>query len=373
LIAIVGGCKKAAEIRDYTVEKQAEPPKTDRMLAAIVPQKPPEKAGGKSTSGELKTDVGPMAWFFKIVGPVDEVERASAAFDQFVASIRTTEEGRPEWKLPEGWKEDTSGRPAEFGREATIRIGEGSKSLELTVSRLPMPEGRRESWMLQNFNRWRGQLRLSPLARSELDEFTKKIKAGDETALVVNFVGAYSGPPAAGMMAAMGDRGALPTGHPPINGKADMGSTPAPPQGPAPFDADVPADWKPGRINSFRVAAYNVGDADGSKPAEVLVTPLGPSAGDLIGNVNRWRSEINLPDATADEIKAQTKTIAVAGENADYVHVTGPEDASPREATLGVILRRPDRVWFFKMRGPVGVVEQHKEEFESYVKSVKFK
>jgi hypothetical protein len=125
-------------------------------------------------------------------------------------------------------------------------------------------------------------------------------------------------------------------------------------------------------MNEFRVAAYIIADESGRQVAEVLVTPLGPAAGELRGNVDRWRNEIKLPPATAEELADGTKSIEVDGQKADYVYLVGPESASPREATLGVILRRPDRVWFFKLRGQAEIVAKEKQRFEDFVSSVKF-
>jgi hypothetical protein len=387
IVLLAGGCKKADEIRDYTVANPPGPAETHRMLAAVVTDERSSEAtetspakGEKTAQGDnnqAKESPGPRAWFFKLVGPVDQVEESATKFDQFVASIRTGKEGLPKWTLPEGWKEDSTAGAPQFGREATIRIGEGKSQLELAVSKLPMPEDRRESWLLGNINRWRGQLQLPPIARSELEEYTDEIKAGDETAIKVDFRGAFSGPPAAGMIAAKGAHGgtgAAPTQAPPRpSGTKASGAAAASAKRPIPFDAEVPGDWKPGVLNQFRVAAYNVGGSKGGAPAEVTVTPLGPAAGDLKANIDRWRGEIKLSPTTLGELAELTKSIEVDGQKADYVHLVGPEDAAPREATLGVILRRPDLVWFFKLRGPADVVEREKMQFEEYVKSVKFK
>ncbi|MEX2140939.1 MAG: hypothetical protein WD894_16865 [Pirellulales bacterium] len=384
LLLLVGACKKADEIRDYTVANPPGPAETHRMLAAVVPdERSPEAAedsveGKQVVGGDKDRPKEPQrlqAWFFKIVGPIDQVKEATAAFDQFVASIRMGKEERPEWTLPEGWKEDSTAAARQFGREATIRVGQGESQLELAVSKLPMPKDRRESWLLGNINRWRGQLQLPSIARSELEEYTEELKAGDETATKVDFRGAYSGPPAAGMFAAKDAHGGTAAAATPSRDAATKagGAATAGAKRPLPFDAVVPGDWKPGRMNEFRVAAYNVGGSESGATAEMTVTPLGPAAGDLKANVDRWRGEIKLPPATTGELAELTKSIEVDGQKADYVHLVGPEDASPREATLGVILRRPDRVWFFKLRGPAVVVERQKAPFEEYVKSVKFK
>jgi hypothetical protein len=358
------------------------------MLAVIVPddglQAGPDEAdqddadaGTRSASKDSKTPPEPQAWFFKLVGPLAQVEKAAAAFDQFVASIRTGKGERPQWTLPEGWSEDTTARSPEFGREATIRIDLGGSQLELAVSKLEMPIKGRESWTLTNINRWRDQLKLPVIGRSELDEFTDEIKAGNEIATKVDFSGVFSGGPMAGRLAANMAHGAGAAGATdPPQSTATSGPGNGVPSRTAetlPFDADVPAEWKPGQVREFSVAAYNIAGDDGSRIAEVTVTPLGPRAGDLKMNVDRWRGEIKLAKSTLAELEEQTTTIEVDGQKADYVHLIGPDDASPREATLGAIVRRPDVVWFFKLRGPPAVVEREKGRFEEYVKSVRFK
>jgi hypothetical protein len=378
-LAIIVGCKKSDEIREYTLASSPPPAPTHRMLAAIVPEEQPAPAADdtdKASSTKTKTPPGPRAWFFKLVGPMAAVEKTAAAFDQFVDSIRTGKSERPQWTLPEGWTEDLAARAPDFGREATIRIDQDGEELELTVSKLAMPARGRESWTLGNINRWREQLKLPAIGRSELDEYTDEIKAGDETATKVDFRGVFSGGPMAGKLAGVhGGAGAAVASAAPRSKSTSARPDDAPtaPAKPLPFDAEVPAEWKPGQLNQFRVAAYNILAEDGSRAAEMTVTPLGPASGELKANVDRWRGEIKLSKSTTAELEEQTKTIEVDGQKADYVHLIGPDDASPREATLGVILRRPDLVWFFKLRGQADVVEREKSRFEEYVKSVRFK
>jgi hypothetical protein len=342
------------------------------MLAALVPEESPVPAGDATEEGKKGpvASAGPQAWFFKLVGPIDSVEAAVEKFDQFVASVRTGKEGRPDWTLPEGWTEDAAARAPRMGREATIRIGEGQSRLELAVSKLPMPEDRRESWVLQNINRWRSQMDLPAISHSELAETTQKIKAGEQTATKADLLGVFSGGPMAGMFDAS-LAAARETAAPLA---ADAGKTKeAGPPVTLPFEVQVPPEWKPGQTSGgIRVAAYNI-EEGGKRAAEVTVTPLAVQSGDLTANVDRWRGELKLPKSDPEGLKRDTKSLVIDGERADYVHLVGPEDASPREATLGVILRRPDRVWYFKMRGAPEIVEREKQRFEEFVKSVKFK
>jgi hypothetical protein len=385
VLAIVAGCKEREEIREYTLTVSPQPAPTHRMLAAIVaderppggkdvPAKDDADAVAPSASTKTKTSAGPQAWFFKLVGPLAQVEKVAATFDQFVSSIRIGDGDRPQWTLPEGWSEDLAARATEFGGAATIRIDQDGAKLELTVSKLGMPPERRESWTLGNINRWRDQLKLPAIGRSELDEYTDEIKAGDATAIKVDYRGVYSGGPTAGRLAAkMAHFGAgdLATKAPPRSNttSAREDDVPSRTAMPLPFDANVPAEWKPGQRKQFSVAAYEIAGDDGSRAAIVTVTPLGPRAGDLKMNVDLWRGDFERPE----RVEEQTTTIEIDGQKSDYVQLFAPLDASPRNATLAVIVRRPDAAWFFKLWGQADAVEREKGRFEEYVKSVRFK
>jgi hypothetical protein len=212
-VAILGalglaGCQKKAEVREYTVKNPAPPEPTHRMLVAVVPQEAAanEQAGGDKDEAaaskpadakpKAASDTAQQAWFFKLVGPIAHVDAVASTFDQFVGSVRTSKEGRPTWTLPEGWVEDKSGRASGFGREATIRIGEGTSQLELAVSKLPMQADKFNSWLLVNVNRWREQMKLPPIALTELDEQAKP-RPGEPRSFIVDLQGTFSGAPMA--------------------------------------------------------------------------------------------------------------------------------------------------------------------------------
>jgi hypothetical protein len=379
----IAGCKEAEEIRQYTVKLAPLPEPTHRMLVAIVPAPPsvendPENSadakGDPATAKPATSEQGAQAWFFKLVAPIEQADRAAPAFDQFIGSIRTRNEGLPEWNLPQGWAEDPDARAPEFGREATIRIAESE--LELTVSKLPMPGERNDRWLQGNVNRWRDQMNLPPIALGELAKHIQKLGDGDKAATKVDLRGVFSGSSMAGRFAAgkrMHDKSAVASSAPATSPDIPNPHKSAPSSSSkVPFDSEVPESWKAGRAGGIRAAAYAIVDDDGRQVAEITVTPLGPGAGDLKANVDRWRQEIKLSTSTPEELENETRRLEIDGQKADYVHLVGPKNAQPREATLGVILRRPDRIWFFKLRGPVEVVAKEKERFEAFVKSVKF-
>lgn len=184
-LALVAGCEKPERISKYTVDKPPpiEEPKqpataeagqpagepTDRTVAAIVP-------------------LAEQGWFFKLTGPKDAVQARAEDFSAFVKSVRFSPEGKPEWSLPEGWKENDGSQI----RFATIIIpaaaGENDKPLEISVTVLPK-SGDDADYILVNVNRWRNQLKLPPIAKEQLPGESTQLDLGGKTATLVNLLG----------------------------------------------------------------------------------------------------------------------------------------------------------------------------------------
>ncbi len=214
-VPMVLGCGTKEEIRSYPVPKEVvELP--DRMMGAILP-------------------AGDQTWYFKVVGPATAMDRNADKITEFFQSIRVKQgEAKPEWNVPEGWEE----RPGSGMRAATLLVPTGGKPLDLSVIALPTTGAPDE--LLNNVNRWRGQLDLRPVDERGLSESTKEIKIGDRAMTIVDMRGKFSAgsmtPPFAGGGPFSGNaRGApgtapadgsqpnkdnqareLPPGHPPI-------------------------------------------------------------------------------------------------------------------------------------------------------------
>jgi hypothetical protein len=135
----------------------------------------------------------------------------------------------------------------------------------------------------------------------------------------------------------------------------------------------TPEGWqKQQKLVPMSVATLHV--RDGDQLAVVTITPLAGEAGGLLDNVNRWRGrDLKLPPVNEEQLRQDVKTIRVAGLPGHYVDLTGPEAAGgKRQRVLGVILKRGDRTWFFKMLGPAAVIEKQKAAFEQFLDSVRF-
>lgn len=337
-LATILGCQKD-EITHYQVprleiplqQKQAGASGPLRMITAIFPQ--PDRT-----------------WFFKLTGLPEEVEKHKGDFEHFLQSVRFNKKGNPPvtWTVPEGWH-----REAGAGlRFASFRFGSAEHPLELTVT----PLGAEAGTLLDNVNRWRGQLSLKPIDEAELNKLAQEFEVDGVKAMMVDLKGTGSGkgsmsPPFA-------------KGHPPIQ---EGDSEPREDRARLPLTYRTPPGWKevPAQ-DGISLAAFQAGE--GNQMARVTITTAG---GNLADNVNRWRAQVGLGPVSDEQIARDCRPIDVDRVRGQYVDLAGPESAGGTRI-LAVLAKRDDITWFFKMRGPADVVGRQKAAFEAFIGSVRF-
>ena len=147
---------------------------------------------------------------------------------------------------------------------------------------------------------------------------------------------------------------------------ADTADTAAAPQW------TVPSGWTfvPGK--EMRVATFKV-SADHPE-VELTVVPLGGEGGSVLANVNRWQKEIGLPPSDEKDVENLLTVVDLAGTPAWMFDFTGaqPSDGKPQKRLLAAIVRQPIQTWFFKLAGPMDIVTAQKDNFDSFIHSLKF-
>jgi hypothetical protein len=240
---------------------------------------------------------------------------------------------------------------------------------------------------LDNVNRWRGQMQLPPINLPALADCTRELDVGGAQMTVVDLRGRMEGagmtPPfAAGGLDLSGGAGGLPSGDSaPPSAIADL------PPGHPPFagsgaadqitvNYEVPDGWQTVPASGMRKAAFRVADG----PREATITAIdfpataGPLVADPLANVNRWRSEVGLEPLAADDLSAATEPITVDGLQAIYMEAIPPaalgEETADR-GTLAAMATGNDVVWFFKITGDVDVVVAQRNQFRSFLQSIR--
>ena len=142
------------------------------------------------------------------------------------------------------------------------------------------------------------------------------------------------------------------------------GNNPAQPQ----LQWTLPAGWTKVAPGEMSIASFKV-QGQGGATAEVTVVPLPGMAGGDTANVNRWRGQVGLSAATADELQKMGETVQVGDQSATLYDIAGSDNA---KRILGVIEERSGMTWFFKMMGDASLVEQQKPQFTAFLKSLTF-
>lgn len=353
-LALAMGCKPEEQITKYTVRKH-QLVDTASVTPANSPAAPKQMLGAIILTG----DVG---WFFKATDAPERVGPQADAFVTFVKSVRfgSGDDPEPTWTLPDEWRQ----LPASGLRHATILMGKGETAVELSVSRLGKSEPDNTQYLLSNINRWRGQIQLAPISAEDLSKTTIATQVDGRDCTIINITGSEGGD--SGMSAApFANRGGptppLAAGPLPPAGR----SSAATPAGPAGVKFDKPEGWSEGPTNQFRKASFVV--TEGDQKAEITVIDLSAS-NDWLGNVNRWREQVQLKKATATEVEQATKSISVGDIKGQYIEAVGET-----QTILGVMAIEGDKAWFIKLTGNKQLAEREKAHFEQFVKSLQFK
>lgn len=359
------GCDGEDPIRVYTVSKSDL--KQDRSVVRADAQSSERRMLGAIVPSE------DAAWFFKLAGDVEQVDKQLDSFRNIVESLRFEDDGVPAWKVPDGWRSQRE------GGMTYARLRHESTGLEATVTSLPVPAAYdgAEGWqnyILVNVNRWRGQLSLSDQGwdemLEELDEF-EELSAPSRPAYFVSLVGKGSGgmrPPFAGMAGGMTQSPEAPSAPKP----SDPRPQPAPPSvasSPADdFEYEMPAGWTDEKPKSpMRLVQMTVA-GEGDLSAELTISRAG---GSIEMNMSMWLGQVGQ---TSSEKEVSTvieaaETVPVNGTEAQLYTIVGTEG---KTILLTEVASDTQQSVFIKLLGDTEVVEAQRDAYIDFVKSLKW-
>lgn len=313
------------------------------------------------------------------------------------------------WTIPPEWKErpNASGmRLASYG----VTAADG-RSVDISVTAL----GEQAGTELDNVNRWRGQLKLTPLTEDQLAMARDPVKIGGEPSHLYDIVseepmldGKYKSRILASILPtgqmtvffkAIGeadlvaaekvrfigwlasvktgpDAGADERPAPPSAAAAPAPTAPpkppvAPPSLPPGPSAElpkwkVPSHWVVGGPRAMRLASFEI-PGEGNASGDLSISTLASGGGGLLANVNRWRGQAKLNPVDEATLAKEAQTIALpGGQKATVVDLGG---AGPTRI-LGAIVPDGDKSWFFKLTGPDALVVKERENFLAWLKSI---
>lgn len=295
-------------------------------------------------------------WFFKAVGPVEEMNAALPALTSFFQSVRFNEGGQPEYAAPAEWKRGAQ-RP---GRFETLLLGSGEKpSIELAISELGPNQD-----LTSNVNRWRSdQLGLSSLDEAAARQSLKPLAYQGGEFLLFDEIGMYRGGMGGPMSGAMAPANptTLPTAETTsANGYAE--STPPP------IEFVAPTGWT--QVPSPMFAAVRFERVSGDKKAAISVSEMNPALNTWETALGSWLEELELPGLDVAQVTPFVSELTIDGQAGKQIRLLMPD------ATKGIIAARVEqggRAWFVKLAGEKSLVENSQGELQAFIESIRFK
>jgi hypothetical protein len=298
------------------------------------------------------------------------------------------------WTAPAPW----TPKPASAMRKGSYTVGEeGGATADLSITAFPGDVGGEAA----NVNRWRGQVGLPELPDADVPAAVSRLKVG---ALDVGYVDLVNGPkrmlaafvpyegatwffkltgPDAVVAAAKpayleflrslrpgtnAPAAAVPAAPAPVTPPSDMAATPvARAEGPA-LKWTAPADWEARTPTATRKGSYTV-KGPGDQAGDVAITAFPGDVGGELGNVNRWRGQLQLPPLTAAQLDGAVVRRQQGSLQVTIVDLTGGDAAQPARM-IGAIVPFNGATWFFKLTGPAELVAREEQAFRNFLNTV---
>jgi hypothetical protein len=130
------------------------------------------------------------------------------------------------------------------------------------------------------------------------------------------------------------------------------------------FTADLPEGWKEIPSSSaMRKISYGIEGTD----IDFYLISL--SMGDVTSNVNRWRGQVGLPNASAVDIEQDLQTFDVDGHEIKYIEIYNEESG---KGIVAAIVDLAPTYWYFTGKGSVEELKANAEGMQSFLKSIQF-
>ena len=128
----------------------------------------------------------------------------------------------------------------------------------------------------------------------------------------------------------------------------------------------APEDWTEVPPSSMRYASFSA-PGEGSGNIDISVVTFPGDGGSDVDNVNRWRGQIGLAPIDANTVTSEITPLKAADTTFSTADIAGDKGR-----TIAAWTRRDGRVWFFKATGPNAAVEKEKSNFVKFIESVRF-
>ena len=323
-----------------------------------------------------------FGYFLKITDTIDRIEKAREPFDAVVAQFTADPEtSTPKFPLPEGWTMQPGDAIADA--KVAISIADGEKPVTMTVTKLAAGTDPADwpTYLREQFNRWRGQLQLSPQSIEELMKDLNEIpRAGSSIpAYVFDQNGAGSSAAASAKTtdptsdASAGSPASLPPVTPPVS-PSSFESTRSTATARPELKYDLPDGWEllPPQ-SAFRIATLRI--KTGGEGNEVVISQAIDSP---LENCKMWSEQILKTDdpavigPQAEKAVAAAETIQAGDQEAKLYTIRVANDPESIGLFVAVIPSQKSQAPFFvKLKSSNRIADEQKPNLLRFVQSLR--
>lgn len=132
----------------------------------------------------------------------------------------------------------------------------------------------------------------------------------------------------------------------------------------------APPHWTPKPGSAMRKGSYAI-KADGiAGEAELAITAFPGDVGGDLANLNRWRSQVNLPPVAQAEFESSVQRLERNGLRIVVADIVGTGSGGPTRI-LGAMIPHAGATWFAKLMGPDAIVVKEKAAFSAFLDTMK--
>jgi hypothetical protein len=132
----------------------------------------------------------------------------------------------------------------------------------------------------------------------------------------------------------------------------------------------TPDGWREAGAGDMRVAGFTISGTNG-QAAQVAITPLPGMEGRESLIVNMWRQQVGLSELSPEETSKELASVDVGGVPGKMFDMSGKSGARSVIRIVTAMMHRGDQSWFFKLQGDDELVTAQKQNFVTFLKSVK--
>jgi hypothetical protein len=129
----------------------------------------------------------------------------------------------------------------------------------------------------------------------------------------------------------------------------------------------APAHWQAKPASAMRKATFTIPGAGGAD-GELSITAFPGDVGGELANLNRWRSQLQLPPIDNAQLATAVTRTEANGLKFGVVDLTAP---SGGQRLLGAWVAANGDTWFFKLTGPDALLAKEKNAFLQFLSTVK--